>query len=558
MAAVLRIFDLGSSPLSPVEAQEALNVWDFWMLRTTSSIGSPAYFTVTGQLSQILGWSDQVMRLVPAVIGVGLVLLPWFLRHRTGKLGSLTASLLLAVSPTLVAISRTAGGQSVALFAGFLVFIAWLRYQETENDRWFITLILSLILGLMSERLFYSMVLTLAIAWFAQRILGPALVTDGLGQRQKFIWPNRRALKFSLLFGLGLLILLGTAFLLRPDGIGAAADLLVDWFRRFVANPNLINWTSPFIAIFRYEIAMLILGIPSFIWAIRRDQSYPLFLVYWVLACLLLLLFQRGEIANVVLFVLAGSLLIGGFVNDVLGSNLHWRELIFAAAFLAASAIIYVNLSRYGRLASTSLAGLGTYNLLLMLAALAIVIVLFVLLWSWKKDVAQKSLIVGVLILMVFLGWRTAWWLSRTGAGDTRERWYSQAADDDLLALVSTVQELSWQIANSRGDIRILLAIEDPSLRWYLRDFTNLIMDEAMLPSADNQLIIGRNGQNPQLENEYIGIDFGYHRPNTDQSLEPLDTLKWWLFHESPIPIAEERAVLWVRADLVNGGGTNE
>jgi len=195
---------------------------------------------------------------------------------------------------------------------------------------------------------------------------------------------------------------------------------------------------------------------------------------------------------------------------------------------------------------------------LLIIATLVIVIVLFALLWSWKKEVAQKSLIVGLLVLMVFLGWSTAWWLSRSGAGDTRERWYFQAADEDLLSLAATAQELSWQITNSSGDVRILSTIENPSLSWYLRDFPNLIMEDTMLPSDDNQLIIGRSGQNPALENEYVGIDFGYHRPNTDHALEPLDTLRWLLFHESPIPMNEERAILWVRADLVNGVSSDE
>jgi predicted membrane-bound mannosyltransferase len=92
-AAVLRILDLDVTPLSPLEAQEALNTWDFWQHRAVESIGSPGYFTITGLLSQVLGWNDEAMRLMPVLFGIGLVLLPFFLRHRTGRLGSITASL---------------------------------------------------------------------------------------------------------------------------------------------------------------------------------------------------------------------------------------------------------------------------------------------------------------------------------------------------------------------------------------------------------------------------------------------------------------------------------
>ncbi|HCB49372.1 MAG TPA: hypothetical protein DEP47_07590, partial [Chloroflexi bacterium] len=83
-----------------------------------TNIGSPLYFTMTGLISQVMGYSDEVMRLVPALFGIALTVLPWFLRHRSDKLGALVASLLLAVSPTLTFTSRIAGGQSAALFFG--------------------------------------------------------------------------------------------------------------------------------------------------------------------------------------------------------------------------------------------------------------------------------------------------------------------------------------------------------------------------------------------------------------------------------------------------------
>jgi predicted membrane-bound mannosyltransferase len=159
MAAVLRLVNLGGRPLSPAEAEAALAVWQFWHPgQAELSIGSPAYFTLTGLLAQVLGFSDGVMRLVPALFGVGLVLLPWLLRKQLGEAGMLATAVFLAISPITSAIARTAGGDSIALFAALLLLAAWVRLQIGGNGRWRYALLLALALGLTSAPL-YSTVL---------------------------------------------------------------------------------------------------------------------------------------------------------------------------------------------------------------------------------------------------------------------------------------------------------------------------------------------------------------------------------------------------------------
>ena len=87
-AAVMRLVDLGVTPLSPLEAQEALAVWDLWRPgNVIFEVISPAYFTFGALLTQVLGFNDIVMRIVPALFGTITVALPWFLRHRSGLLG---------------------------------------------------------------------------------------------------------------------------------------------------------------------------------------------------------------------------------------------------------------------------------------------------------------------------------------------------------------------------------------------------------------------------------------------------------------------------------------
>lgn len=553
LAAILRLPGLGAPPLSPTEATEALAIWDQWQPASELlKIGSPLYFSLTGFVSQFLGFSDETMRLAPALFGIGLVILPWFLRHRIGKLGALIASLLMTISPTLTFASRTAGGESAAIFFGLLVFIAWFRYQESAEVKWFYTLIIAIALGLATAPIFYGFLFSLLLAWLAQAIFGPALFLDENGYRRRITLPTGTETQNAALIAIGIFILMATSFLLRTDGIGAVGDIGAQWLARFTVQAEPEFWISTFLAILRYELVLIIIGLPALIWVIRSnsDQPYPFFLAYWFVASLLFLLLQRGVMGNVGLVTIPGLLLIGTFSDAVIGEIRDWRRLSFSMVILIAGGIIYVNLSRYGRLLDANQTVSASYNILLVVITLMATVTLFTILWGWDKETVKKGVLAGFLLIIVMVSWSIAWWIGRAGANDTRELLVRSASDDDLLLLASTIRELSWRLDNSERGVQILSTIESPALRWYLRDFTNLEMGNALPHSMDAPLIITTNEQVPELANSYIGSDFGFTRLNSPQNISTADLLRWWLFHESDFPMPEERLILWLRADL--------
>ncbi len=176
-AVVMRLTELNKLPLSAAEAHEALAVWQFWQPGTAVlSLSSPAYFTFTAMLTPIFGISDGVMRLVPALFGILLVLLPWLLRERLSTVGALVTAVFLTVSPLAVALSRTAGGDSIALFAAFLLLIAWVNGRDSGNGRWFYLFTIALALGLTSSPLFYSALATLGSRLVGTKIRRPPFV----------------------------------------------------------------------------------------------------------------------------------------------------------------------------------------------------------------------------------------------------------------------------------------------------------------------------------------------------------------------------------------------
>lgn len=167
LAGLLRFANLGRIPLSPAEAQAALPNWQFWQPGPLLlPITSPAYFTFTNLLFPILGDNDAVARLIPALFGLATVGLPWLLRGRLGNLGALAATVVLAFSPLLINLSRTAGGDAIAFFAITLLLVAALRFRQSGAQRWAIVLGAALGLGLASAPLFLTGLVTLAVAWY--------------------------------------------------------------------------------------------------------------------------------------------------------------------------------------------------------------------------------------------------------------------------------------------------------------------------------------------------------------------------------------------------------
>lgn len=555
LAGILRFVDLGLAPLNPGEAAQALAVWNQWQPDAAATVpGSPAYFAISAILTQVTGFSDSVMRLTPAVLGLALVLTPWFLRHRTGRIGALLAALLLALSPPLTLISRTAGGQSIAVFAGMMLFVAWLRYQETGDPKWLYTLAVSLALGLTGAPLFYAILLTLIVAWTAQRLFGPALIRDASGDRAPAVKPAKAELLRAVVIGVATLLALATAFLLAMRGLGAATDLLAEWLGRFELNATAYRLTGPFAVLLRYEIVLVLLGLPAAVWAAVREKPFAVFLIYWALGVLLLMLLQPGTMPNLLLLTLPGYLLVGRFADHTFSraSSSWWWA--FALAIVFAGAVIYLNLVRYARLAGLQGVPDPTYHLLIGFLALLAAVALVVLIYSWDRAAASKGLVSGLLALTLIVSWGSAWWLSRHAANDTRERWNSIGTDVDIRLIRETVEELSWRASNSANDVVLASAVDTPALRWYLRDFDKATF-ASTLPAADaSPVLITPLEYDPQVASNYLGAEYGYSHPDTVHNLGRIDALRWWLFRQSPIPISEERLILWLRADIAEAG----
>lgn len=554
LTAVHHLAYLGQLPLSPQEAEAALAVWQWWQPGVMiTAVPSPAYFSLTSLLTPLFGFSDGVMRLVPALFGIGLVALPWFLRERLGVIGALVMSLFLAVSPLQGIVARSGGGEAIALFALLLTAVAWLRYQDSADEsghsRWFNTLWLALGLGAASAPLFYGGLLTLGLALWVQQAIGPQLREDGVVR-----WPERNQWQRALIIGLGTFLAISTLFLWNLGGLGAAAHLLGEWITQFRIQTDMVLLLNPILLFGRYELLLFVLSTVLIAWAIWHNEATAVFAAFWFTALFVLILVQHGHSHNAVLLTLPGYFLVGLLTDSLWRGRQETVSYGLTGGLIVLGALIWVNGARYGRVVTTSPEQLGYFWMTILALVLALTALYFVG-SGWHVNIAWQAALASLLALFLFYQWGTSWWLSQEAANDPRERWVAlPATDDDVPVMVNILREVSRQTANSDFDLAVFSTVDTPVLRWYLRDYRYAEFGNTIPASVVSDAIISTPEQaGTALSSGYVGSDFGLMRlsiePNPGQSAA-LSTLRWWLFHESATVVNQQRVILWIRADL--------
>lgn len=544
-AAIMRLTGLDQVLLSPTEAAEALATLQFLQPGSNEiAIGSPAYSTLTSLVMLIFGISDVTARLVAVLFGLGLIVLPWFIRQRLGRAGVLATAALFAVSPLLSVVSRTAGGDAIALFAILLLFVSWLRLLDQAGDNWHYGLGVAIGLGLASSPLFYSGLLTLAVGRLIQQIVSPE-------SGAKLDLNREEVIKITVV-GASTLIGLSTRLFTHLSGFGEAAQLLGTWLGQFSLQGDLQTLLAPFLVLGRYEMILIPLGILAIIWAVWRNHPLGSLFTYWLLAILILMLLQRGVSSNALVVPMAGYLLLGLLTSHVLQPERnHWSWAVTGVITLAGG-IVLVNIARFLRV---SLIEQQVANIWIAMMAIAAAILFIYYFWSEQKKSIVQGIWMGILILVFYYQWGTAWNLTHESANDPREIWVSKATDDDVLHLINTLTDISRKVNNSDNGLPLFSAVDSPALRWYLREFSQAEFGHAIPIGTRAEVIIAPvDLVEPAFGDDYLGGDFGLHRSKTLESYSSptptLDAMRWALFHESTRGVMEERVILWVRADV--------
>lgn len=148
VAAVLtRFWDLGVRVMSH---DESLHTYFSYNLATgkgfshTPLMHGPFLFHVTALSYFLFGADDFTSRIPTALFGVALVILPIFFRRQLGRVGALTTSAALLISPSILYHARYIRQEAfILVWVTLTVLFVW-RYIETRRAGWLIALTVAL------------------------------------------------------------------------------------------------------------------------------------------------------------------------------------------------------------------------------------------------------------------------------------------------------------------------------------------------------------------------------------------------------------------------------
>ena len=157
----------------------------------------------------LFGVNDFTARLIPALFGVLLVALPWFMRRWLGRLGALATAFMFLISPTISYYSRYVRNEIYILVFTLALIILIFKYVESRNSKILYGIAAITALMFATKEVAYIIVLTIGAYLFVVSLI------DWLRESR---FPPKSPL-FDLLILLGTLSLpLASAFIVRTIG----------------------------------------------------------------------------------------------------------------------------------------------------------------------------------------------------------------------------------------------------------------------------------------------------------------------------------------------------
>lgn len=165
----MRLWDLGAPGISHDESLHGIYSWylaNGQVYHHNPMMHGPFLFHGTALNFLIFGDTEFTLRLLPALFGTALVVLPYLLRRQLGRLGSLCVAALLAFSPGLLYFSRYARNDIFTLVWSLLLVIFMWRYFEVRKARYLYLGAAALSLNFCTKETSYITAATFALVLF--------------------------------------------------------------------------------------------------------------------------------------------------------------------------------------------------------------------------------------------------------------------------------------------------------------------------------------------------------------------------------------------------------
>lgn len=540
-----RLSGLGAFPLSEFEAGWAMQAYKLAEGQSVILGGEALYVILTSLLFDFFSSSAAIARLLPALAGSFLILLPWGVRKRIGALPALVLAFGLALDPGMVAVSRLAGGPMLAVFILLALMVSWMQ----GRPEWMGAL---LGLGLLAGSSFWFGYIGLLLSTLLLRLFSEERVEVEPGSWRK------------MGIAAGIVILLaGTFFLRFPGGLsalgGGLADLLSGW-----RVPSGVSVGQSMFTLAYYQPLVVAAALIVIVRAIIKQEAHKSTMIWWMLSALFLILAYPARQAYDLVWVLLPLWAIAAQGLAKLFENLDLRDgvvigeailttifLVFAWLVLASVLVQAVPeffiIPVFGR--EITFQGIWVVPAVIVMAVVSAGLIGM----GWNFPSAMRGLAAGFIVFLGFNMMATAWTASHLRERQVYDLWQPSPVAGVNDVLLETVENLSETSSGHKNRLEIVSLVDSVALEWLLREFPDFRSVTQLAPGEQPAIVIVTDDEDDVfLQTAYRGQSFALEFHRGWDSAVPPEILSWLVWRESVA--YQKNIVVWARTDIFADG----
>ncbi|MBM4054295.1 MAG: TIGR03663 family protein [Planctomycetes bacterium] len=294
----------------------------------------------------VLGLTDFSFRLMPVLFGIMVVAILYPLRKRIGKMGLLTAGLLIAISPSNSFFSRDTIHETYLIFFTLATVVSFFLYSETRKSRYiyFAASSIAFIITIKETYIitFAVFVISLFFAYGYEILLSPAGIRVKNTRHIFSVFGNTCRQKWyviSISVGLFLLInfLFYSSFFSYYGGINGILTTLKIWTK---TGTHSGGHAKPFFYYFtllrKFELPMLVMGIAGVFYSFKYRNKFAIFTTAW--AALIYVIYSLIPYKTpwlIINFTLPIAILAGIFIDGLFKIITHsWHYAVFFSIYV--------------------------------------------------------------------------------------------------------------------------------------------------------------------------------------------------------------------------------
>lgn len=489
--------------------------------------------------------NEALARWWPAVAGSLIVFAPALFRKEIGDRAAVVTATLLAISPTLVASSRTANASTMALVCIVGIMLGAKMFDVGDTKRATVVTASALGAGLATGGSFLSGCFVLAAAW----IMVP------LEDRRRIFARARPQLANMLTLAGLVFIVSATAALTYKLGLSGAGESWVEWYSRWWTEESESTSWTPVQLLVIYEPLALVMGLFGAVGMVVRRAVVRSCIAMALVGIAYCVIWPGGGSADILwcsvpLTVLAGY----GVMNAIRG---RWSKEektcagLQAAGLLVYMTIVYTALAGYVSGASVSWdgLGLGLWGLVIVLVALGVLIWL-VFNAAWDRAMVRRGGLAALATMVSGYSLTVLLSLAQPRADHSRGLWSGPVASPSLELLVESLGDISSRTTGDSHSIPITVAAKPGGLlEWELREFHNVEWVDEISNGAEWDVIITSSTVDTDaLRDSYTGQEFAYIERRSRGLQSVTEWIEYTIFRR--VPMVRSDITLWAHEDL--------